>query len=264
MSALLTATFFALGAVCASFAGVLAGRLYTGQSVIGWPPRLPAGRSRCDACGRVLAAGDLVPIVSWLLARGRARCCGARISWVAPLTELGLGALFALAYLTQGLVAALAPLLLALIVLTALVLYDLAHQILPPMLLAVFVALAALYRVLATPALAPLLTALVFAAAFGAFFALLWALSGGRAMGLADAPLAAGLALMAGPAALTGFLLSFWIGAAVGIALLASPRAGATMRSEVPFAPFLAAGFLLATFTQWDPFSITALLMAAF
>jgi len=79
-------------------------------------------------------------------------------------------------------------------------------------------------------------------------------------MGLADAPLAAGLALLVGHAALPGFLFSFWIGAGVGIVLLAMAPRGSRMGIEVPFAPFLAAGFLLAYFTQWDPLALTTTL----
>ena len=74
-------------------------------------------------------------------------------------------------------------------------------------------------------------------------------------MGFADAPLAFGLALLTGSVALTGFVFSFWIGAAVGIVLLARRPSGSRMGVEVPFAPFLASGFLLAFFTQWNLFS---------
>jgi prepilin signal peptidase PulO-like enzyme (type II secretory pathway) len=73
-------------------------------------------------------------------------------------------------------------------------------------------------------------------------------------MGLADAPLAFGLAFLTGRAALPGFIFSFWIGAVVGIALLLRRPRGSRMGVEVPFAPYLAAGFILAYFTQWNPF----------
>ena len=253
MAALPIASFFVLGTLIASFAGVLAGRLYTGQG-------LTLGRSRCDACGEVLPPSALIPIFSYLWAQGRARCCGARISVLSPLSELALGALFALAYLSLGLSPALPALLIALTLLLALVLYDLAHQILPPALLATFVLAALAARLLATPDLASLALAGILALAFALFFAALWVFSGGRYMGLADAPLAFALALLAGPYAPAGFLLSFWIGAVVGIVLLARAPRGARMGIEVPFAPFLAAGFLLAYFTQWDPFALSALL----
>lgn len=92
------------------------------------------------------------------------------------------------------------------------------------------------------------------------FLALIHFLSRGRAMGLADAPLAFGLALMSGTAALSGFIFSFWIGAVIGIIMLAQRPQGSRMGVEVPLAPFLAAGFLLAYFTQWNPFTLIAAL----
>jgi prepilin signal peptidase PulO-like enzyme (type II secretory pathway) len=75
-------------------------------------------------------------------------------------------------------------------------------------------------------------------------------------MGLADSPLSFGLSLLVGPVALTGFVFSFWIGAVVGIVLLLQRPVGSRMGVEVPFAPFLAAGFLLAYFTQWNLFTL--------
>ena len=88
--------------------------------------------------------------------------------------------------------------------------------------------------------------------------ALIHFFSRGRAMGLADAPLAFGLSLLVGQSALAGFIFSFWIGAVIGIALLAGRPSGSRMGVEVPFAPFLAAGFILAYFTQWNPFVFIA------
>ena len=136
MEVLLIGAFFALGTVLASFVGVLTVRLHTGQSFL-------TGRSRCDACNAQLSSGTLVPIISYLVQEGRARCCGARLSFYAPLVEGILGVIFAMSYARIGLTLALPCMLLALTLLLALVLYDLAHQILPPLLLAAFVAVSA-------------------------------------------------------------------------------------------------------------------------
>lgn len=247
MTALLAAAFFALGAIVASFVGVLSARLHTGQSFL-------SGRSRCDACDMPLPLSALVPIVSYLATGGHARCCGARVSLYAPITEVLLGALFALAYLQLGLVLALPFLLAALALLSALVLYDLAHQILPFRLLAAFVATATATGFLSAPSAAGFQGTLFTALSVAAFFALIHFLSRGRAMGFSDTPLAFGLALLAGNAALSGFIFSFWIGGAIGIAILLRRPRGSRMGVEVPFAPFLASGFLLAYFTQWNPF----------
>lgn len=238
---------FLLGSIVASFVGVVAARLNTGEGIA-------RGRSRCDACGKPLGAYDLVPLLSYLAARGRARCCGSRISRYGPLAELVLGVLYALSYLKLGTTAPLLFLLIALALLLALVLYDLAHLVLPPVLLGLFVLASAAYAYASAPDLAALMAVGIAALALGGILALLHFVSGGRWMGLSDAPLAFGLALLAGPMSIIGFVYSFWAGAVIGILLLLGRPAGSRMNVEVPFAPFLALGFLLALFTSWDPF----------
>ncbi|MFM2330558.1 MAG: hypothetical protein RLZZ26_65 [Candidatus Parcubacteria bacterium] len=245
MLSLIEVSLFFLGAIVASFMGVVSARLYTGQSFI-------VGRSLCDACGTPLSVQALVPIFSYLLSGGRAGCCGARLSLAAPLTELLLGAFFVLAYWRVGLTLSLPVFLAALSVLLALVLYDLAHQILPTPLLVVFVAASAASGFLLAPTTREFLSVLGVAVLIGGSLALIHIFSRGKAMGFADAPLAFGLALLVGPSAFTGFVFSFWIGAIIGIVLLFLRPAGSRMRVEVPFAPFLASGFLLAYFTQWN------------
>jgi prepilin signal peptidase PulO-like enzyme (type II secretory pathway) len=251
MTFLTLVSFFILGAIVASFIGVVAARLNTGQSFL-------TGRSRCDACDAPLAPRALVPIFSFFLLRGRAACCGARISLFAPLTEALLGVLFVLAYLRLGLGSALAAMLVSLALVLALVLYDLTHQILPPALLYPFVGCAAITSYLTAASHADFYWTLVVATLIAASLAALHFFSGGRAMGLADTPLSFGLALLVGSAALTGFVFSFWIGAVIGIVLLLQRPVGSRMGVEVPFAPFLAAGFLLAYFTQWNLFTLIA------
>jgi prepilin signal peptidase PulO-like enzyme (type II secretory pathway) len=245
--------FFILGAIIASFVGVIVARMNTDQSFL-------FGRSRCDACNAPLSAVALVPIISYFTSNRRARCCGARISFYAPLTEILLGGLFVLAYFSIGFGSALFFMLISLSLLLALVLYDFAHQILPPTPLALFVAASALTGFLLSPSFAAFLDSLLVAFGTGLFLALIHFFSGGRCMGLADAPFAFGLALLVGPAAFPGFVFSFWVGAAIGLLLLARRPRSFRMNSEVPFAPFLAAGFLLAYFTQWNPFAYIALL----
>lgn len=247
MSFVLIGALFVLGAIVASFIGVLVARLNTGQSWL-------MGRSRCDACGAPLPPSALVPILSYIASGGRARCCSARVSPVSPLTEVLLGILFAYSYSMTGLTIALPCMLLSLALLLGLVLYDLAHQILPSAPLWAFVAASAATGFFSAVSLAAFSETILMAFLIAFSLAAIHFFSRGRAMGLADAPLAFGLSLLAGPAAFPGFVFSFWIGAVVGIALLLRRPKGSRMGVEVPFAPFLAAGFLLAYFTQWNPF----------
>jgi leader peptidase (prepilin peptidase)/N-methyltransferase len=250
--------FFVLGAISASFIGLIAARLYTSAPLV-------RGRSHCDACGVTLSPLALIPILSWLISLGRCRTCLVRVSPTSTLAEVMLGTLFALSYLKVGLSPVLPGLLLALVLLTGLVLYDLAHSILPPTLLWLFVACAAYVAVAAAPSVIALALTVCTALLFGSLLATVHLASSGRAMGLADAPLAFGLALLAGsPLALSGLIFSFWIGGVIGIILLARRALGATIESEVPFAPYLAAGFLLAHFTSWDAFALVASLFRAF
>lgn len=236
-----------LGAIAASFAGVVAERFRTGESWI-------TGRSRCDACGTALRARDLVPIVSWLLHAGRCGACGVRISARHACIEILLGLIFLGAYEKLGLVLALVPLLAAFVAILVIVLYDLRHMIIPPALSAAFIAFSLLYALFFYDAQTLGWTALE-AIGVALFLLLFYAVSGGRAMGLGDPPVAFGLALLAGTDAVGGLTFSFWIGAAIGIIILLRRPHGTRMGIEVPFAPFLAAGFLLAFFTQWNPFS---------
>lgn len=254
MTALIATSLFFLGAIIASFVGVIVVRLHTGQSFL-------SGRSRCDACGAGLGSLSLLPIVSYLASRGRSHCCHARLSYAAPISEIVLGGLFVLAYFALGVSATLIWTLLAFSALLALVSYDLMHQILPSPLLGVFIATSALSAFFASPRADVLFMTFLTAFLIALALAALHVLSRGRAMGFADAPLAFGLALLAGPVALSGFMFSFWIGAVIGIVLLARRPAGSRMGVEVPFAPFLAAGFLLAYFTQWNPFTLITILL---
>ncbi len=97
------------------------------------------------------------------------------------------------------------------------------------------------------------------AGVIGLGFLLMHVLSKGKAMGLGDAPIALALSLMVAPYAFAGLLFSFWIGALLGIGILATRQGGPTMGIEVPFVPFMAAGFLLAYFLQWNPLSFALL-----
>ncbi|HYY12494.1 MAG TPA: prepilin peptidase [Kineosporiaceae bacterium] len=96
MPSVLVAVCALIGLLVGSFLNVVIARVPAGESVL-----RPA--SRCPSCGTPIAPRDNVPVVSWLLLRGRARCCGARISPRYPLVELGTAAFFALVALwAQG------------------------------------------------------------------------------------------------------------------------------------------------------------------
>ncbi len=247
MQFIIGTSLFFLGAVLASFIGVITERVYTGQSW--W-----RGRSRCNSCRRKLSSLDLIPVLSWVFSLGRCRTCKAKVPFLYVTSELFLGILFVLAYFNLGLNFKLFVFILVLLSLLFVVLYDLRHTIVPwsgTFLLFLF---SLLFLLMETKALRSLEMIGGVAALIGVFFLLITFFSKGKAMGLGDAPVAFSLSLLAGSWAVSGLLFSFWIGAAVGIVILCLRRGGPTMGIEVPFVPFLAAGYLLAFFVHWNPF----------
>jgi prepilin signal peptidase PulO-like enzyme (type II secretory pathway) len=241
--------FFGLGALASSFVTVIAERVSTGQSWL-------VGRSRCNSCAVTLRAHNLVPVLSWLVSLGRCTSCSARVPARYALIELVTGALFVLAYLTLGLGVELIAFLGALLSLLFVVLYDLRHTVVPTSGWVLLIFFAAVYAYSVSEGLHAFSATLMVAGIVGLAFWLLHVVFRGRAMGLGDAPVALGLALLVGSQAFAGLLFSFWSGAIIGIAILVLRRGGPTMGIEIPFVPFLAFGYLLAYFTQWNPLSL--------
>jgi prepilin signal peptidase PulO-like enzyme (type II secretory pathway) len=241
---LLIAFFF--GAIVASFAGVVAERLHTGESWV-------RGRSHCNSCGRTLSVLDLLPVLSYLLFWGRCRTCGGRVPATYPVIEAFTGFAFAIGYASFGFSLPFPFFLLSFAVLAFIVYYDLRHTVIPRTASVLLIVFALLFSWVGTTSVVHLGEALLTAGIIGGGLFLFHALSKGRAMGLADAPLAFALSLLVAPYAVAGILFSFWIGGIWGIGVLVTRRGGPKMGIEVPFAPFLAAGFLLAYFIQWNP-----------
>lgn len=245
---ILIIVFGLLGAILASFIGVLVERLHTGESWI-------QDRSKCNSCSTTLGLLDLVPVASWLSTYGRCGHCGVRLPLMYVVSELVLGALFIASYYTLGLGLALGFFLVALCILLFVVLYDLRHTIVPTQAAALFVLASAAFAYSISFDSTEFGITLICAGIIGLVFFLMYALSRGRMMGLGDSPIALGLSLLVGfGASFAGLIFSFWIGALYGICVLVMRRGGPRMGIEVPFVPFLAAGYLLAYFTQWNPF----------
>ncbi|MEK7099514.1 MAG: prepilin peptidase, partial [Patescibacteria group bacterium] len=237
-----------LGSILASFIGVIAERTGTGESWV-------RGRSHCNSCAHVLDLRDLVPIASWLGSGGRCMRCSARLPVAYLLSEVALALAFYFSALVLGPTVLFVAFTASLSILLFIVLYDLRHMVVPMEASALFVLLALVTSYLASIDQYVLGLTLVFAGAIGFLFFLAYFLSGGRVMGLGDSPVALGLALMVGSThALVGLVFSFWVGALCGIVILVRRPKGHRMGIEVPFVPFLAAGFLLAFFTGWNPF----------
>ena len=235
----------ALGLLVGSFLNVVVHRLPRGES-------LSRPRSRCPGCEAQIAAYDNVPVLSWLVLRGRCRHCGTAISGRYPAIELLTGAAFAS---TAGVLGTDDMLVLELpfvAMLIAVAAIDLEHRIVPNRILAPL----ALWAVVALAVVdsAELPEALIAGAAAFAFL-LLTALIHPAGMGMGDVKLAGVMGLYLGLAVLPALLVAFLAGSIVGVAMLVREGAGARKKG-VPFAPFLAFGGLVGLLAGDDLISL--------
>ena len=222
------------GLLIGSFLNVVAYRLPRGESLV-------KPRSRCTSCGEEVRPYDNVPVLSWLVLRGRCRFCRTRISARYPAVELATALVFAVVALVRGLDAALLLELPFAAMLIAVANIDLEHRIVPNKILLPM----AVWGVGATALVRPDFLPEALIAGAAAFTALLLAaLAHPGGMGMGDVKLAGVMGLYLGAAIAPALLAAFLLGSLVGVAMLA--RHGASARKQgVPFAPFMALGGLL-------------------
>jgi len=232
-----------LGLIVGSFLNVVILRYNTGRSL--------GGRSGCFSCGKKLVWYELFPVASWLAQGGRCRGCKGKISWQYPLVELLTGVLFVLAYWKFSpdwwKIAFACISLAVLVVLTT---YDWRHKIIPNFFVYLFVILGFAYCIFFGDFFSGLFGGIVLAL----IFASLWFFSKGRWLGFGDVKLVAGIGLFLGwRGGLSAIILAVWAGALVGLGLiflrkikLWHSKKSFTMKSELPFAPFLMLGFILS------------------
>ena len=257
------AAVLVLGAVLASFANVVAYRLHTNASL--------SGRSRCFSCGHTLQWFELVPVVSYVVLRGRCRECRSRIPRRDLWVEILMAGLFALSYALAATFVQLLLWWLLIVVLLIVTLYDVEHYIIPNELVVALATISlAVFVASAWPVTVPALLngGLAVVAAAG-LYAALWKFSGGAWLGFGDVKLAAALGpLLTIEQSVSMVVLSFWIGAVVGIVLVLLPqwwrrawasahaRPALTFKSEIPFAPFITIAFLVVYIYGIDVFSL--------
>jgi len=227
--------FFIFGLIVGSFLNSVIYRLEQGQGFV-------KGRSFCPNCKYQLSWQDLIPVFSFLLLRGKCRYCQKSISWQYPLVELSTGLIFLLIYNLQFTIYnfIIAPFLIIIFV------YDLKHYIIPDKIIYPAIAIVFVYDLLKSNFQWKsdfLLSAL---GAAGFFLAIVL-ISRGKGMGIGDIKLAFLMGLFLGwPNIIAALFSAIFLGAIMGIALIISGKK--TLRSEVPFGPFLTAGTFLALF----------------
>jgi len=236
-------TALLLGLVVGSFANVCIHRLPLGQSVVR-PP------SRCPACGTLIKAYDNLPVLGFLLLRGRCRACRAAISWRYPAVEAANGLLWlALAYWHGPTPRSFVEMALfsALLVLS---LIDLDHQLLPDVITLPGVAIGLAASFLPGSPVTPLQALLAAAGGWLAFAAVAKAYEktrGIEGLGQGDWKLAALLGAFLGfQKMLLTVLLASMAGTLVG--LLAIALRGRDMRYALPLGTFLGAAGVLTVF----------------
>ena len=221
--------FFALlGLIFGSFGSVLVSRLPEGESI--------GGRSRCPHCGMTLRVLSLIPVLSYIIQRGRCRECEARIAWLYPTLEMTSALLFVIGLMisTSFLGALLQALILWTLLLIAVV--DAQTQTIPDglnLLLCTLGVLMVFHR-----GSVDLLALLVGTG----FLGIQWLLSHGRWVGSGDVFLMLGLGLIFPSVAeiIITLMVAYSIGAIVAVILLMMKRT--KLESSVAFGPFIVMG----------------------
>jgi leader peptidase (prepilin peptidase)/N-methyltransferase len=226
------------GAIMGSFLNVVSYRLPRHVSLI-------TPRSSCPVCDAPVKPYDNIPILSWMILRGRCRSCSARISPRYPLVEALTAALCAGTVLAHHTAAGITLSIVLILLVVPAALIDLEHRIIPNRITAPGAVLGLGIGLALDPGSEP--ERLIAAAAAGGFL-LAAALAYPGGMGMGDVKLAAMMGLFLGPAVAAAVLVALVAGVVVGGAIIARKGAREGRKTAVPFGPFLAGGALVAVF----------------
>jgi len=226
------------------------------------------GRSFCPLCKHELAWQDLIPVFSFIFLRGKCRYCREKISLQYPLVELAAGIIFLLVFLpwcnefTPVNLLSLWYFWIISCFLIVIFVYDLKHYIIPDKIIYSAIIIAGIFNLqflISEEGSAPFFTfapingssvfnySILAAILVAAFFLAIVLISRGKWMGIGDIKLAFLMGLFLGwPNILVALFSAFFIGAIIGVGLVLSGKK--TLKSEVPFGPFLVTGTFIALF----------------
>ncbi len=241
---------FFFGLIIGSFLNCVIYRLEKGQSFL-------SGRSFCPHCKQKLNWQDLIPLLSLFILNGKCRYCHKKISWQYPLVELATGILFILIMAFMAPMAFTAPaaitalwLFLIVSILVIIFVYDLKHYLILDKVIYPAIAITFIYNSIFNwlyGSMALWLNSLIAAFIASAFFYSIFLISKGKWMGFGDVVLAFLMGLLLGwPKIFLALFGAFFIGAIIGIGLVIFQKK--TLKSKVPFGPFLVTGTLIALF----------------
>jgi leader peptidase (prepilin peptidase)/N-methyltransferase len=234
-----------LGLSVGSFLNVCIHRLPLGQSIV-------SPRSRCPGCGYVLRWYDNIPILSYVLLRGRCRSCGGAIAVRYPLVELITMGVFVAHYAVFGLDILLVPRLLFACALIVLFAIDFEHHLLPNAITLPGIVVGLAFSLLLPPGWQSALIGVVIGGG------VLWAigeayfrLAGQEGMGGGDVKMLAMIGAFLGwKLVLVTLVFSSIAGSLIGLIVLATRRGG--LKYALPYGTFLALGALVASlFGDW-------------
>ena len=246
--------------------GVIAGSFLTAYVARYGVKTMTRGRSACALCGTTLSPRELIPILSFIIQRGKCVHCESRISRMYLITEVLTSLMILLIFhtifmnygLTLGSVVLFMLYVSVFATLLAISLYDLKHFIIPDPWVYVFIGLGYVTHIYHLVYVGESITYLdIISGPLVALpFFLMWLVSRGTWMGFGDIKLSIGIGGLLGiVSGISALVLGVWIGTVISLGMLFFSHTGLslgrgvkklTMKSEVPFGPFLALGTLLA------------------
>jgi len=235
---------FLFGLIIGSFLNCVIYRLEIGEGFL-------KSRSYCPYCKHILTWQDLIPILSFFILRGRCRYCQKPISWQYPLVEIGTGFLFLLIF-NQFSIFNFLNLIYYWIIISFFIIifvYDLKHCLIPDKFIypAIGISLIFNFKFLILNQFSIFKFSILSALGAAIFFLLIILFSHGRWLGVGDVKLAFLMGLILGfPNILVALFFAFFLGAIIGLGLILLKKK--TLRSEIPFGPFLTTGTLIALF----------------
>lgn len=267
---IIAASYFIFGTIIGSFLNVVALRFNTGKSLL--------GRSECFSCGKELKWFELIPVLSFVSLSGRCLKCGSKISLQYPIVEFFTGLVFLGTFLKFShlfntsliyFLISTSYFLLIFSILIVILIYDLKHKIIPDGFVYSFISLSFFsfwilnFEHWNSLRIWNLEFGIWISAglAFFLFFFSFWFFSRGKWMGLGDGKLALGIGWLLGTSlGASAVMLAFLVGAVASVALMVifplySGGKRLTMKSEVPFGPFLILGLMLVFFFNINIFN---------
>jgi len=207
-----------------------------------------SGRSKCPHCKATLLWKDLFPVFSFLLLLGKCRYCSKKISIQYPVVEIATGLMFLVVFWVFGFgigIHGFINFVLLLYVLSVLIIvfvYDFKYYLIPDKVLLPAIVITLLYRI---SSLSLSINYIVASAVAAGFFLAIFLISSGRWMGFGDVKLAVLMGLLLGfPNVLVALFLAFFFGAIIGVMTMIYKKK--SLKSEMPFAPFLITGTFVA------------------